>query len=213
MTGYELFDRLEDSEQSTVTAVHWLARSYESLEEWRRTGKEIFFSVNGESDVARNRLASLIRRYFVDTPLSAEDVTRWKPGSTETETIRVSPPKISASNSAYVDWGYLADYVLLSCAAISEELEDENQKRNMEYRQSLESHNIRSAVFEARTIIREKANLNDVEVLEKLKKIYEKASAAHVKEARKQERNGDRYTPPKPPRESPQMNRYVPLYF
>ncbi len=213
MSDYALLDRLEASEQSTVTAVQWLARSYESMEHWKRTGKEVFFSLNGESDVARNRLASIIRKYFVDTPPGAEDVNRWRRDSTETETIRVVPPKISASNSAYVDWGYLADYVLLACAAISEELEDENQKRTTEYRQSLESHNIRLAVFDARMILRENPNLNDDDVLTQLKTKHEKAAAAHVKEARKLERNNVRYAPPKAPRESPAMNRYVPLYF
>lgn len=208
-----LLDVLETSEQSTSTAIEWLARSYESMEKWKRTGKELFFSLNGQSDVARNRLASVIRKYFVETPPVAEDVRRWKRDSTELETIRVTPPKISASNSAYVDWGYLADYVLLACAAVSEELEEENQKRASEYRQSLESYNIRLAVYDARTIIREKKDLNDTDVLTQLQTKHEKAAAAHVKEARKLERNDIRYAPPKSPKESPEMSRYVPLYF
>ena len=193
MSDYALLDRLEASEQSTVTAVQWLARSYESMEHWKRTGKEVFFSLNGESDVARNRLASIIRKYFVDTPPGAEDVNRWRRDSTETETIRVVPSDdFRLQNSAYVDWGYLADYVLLAFAAISEELEDENQKRTTEYRQSLESHNIRLAVFDARMILRENPNLNDDDVLTQLKTKHEKAAAAHVKEARKLERNNVR---------------------
>lgn len=208
-----LLDGLDSPEQSTTTAIEWLARSYESMEQWKRTGKELFFSLNGQSDVARNRLASVIRKYFVETPPTAEDVRRWKRDSTEQETIRVTPPKISASNSAYVDWGYLADYVLLACAAVSEELEEENQKRALEYRQLLESYYIRLAVFDARTLIRTNPELNDDGVLTQLKMKHEKAALAHVKEARKLERNAVRYAPPKEPRESPEMNRYVPLYF
>ncbi len=208
-----LLDGLETPEQSTSTAMEWLARSYESMEQWKRTGKELFFSLNGQSDVARNRLAAVIRKYFVETPPNTEDVRRWKRDSTEQETIRVTPPKISASNSAYVDWGYLADYVLLACAAVSEELEEENQKRALEYRQLFDSYSIRLAVFDARTIIRTNAELNDDDALTQLKMKHEKAAAAHVKEARKLERNAVRYAPPKPPTESPEMNRYVPLYF
>ena len=183
------------------------------MEQWKHTGKELFFSLNGQSDVARNRLASVIRKYFVETPPVAEDVRRWKRDSTELETIRVVPPKISVSNSAYVDWGYLSDYVLLACAAVSEELEEENQKRASEYRQILESYNIRLAVFDARTIIRERTDLTDADVLAQLQTKHEKAAAAHVKEARKLERNEVRYASPKPPKDSPEMPRYMPLYF
>ena len=147
-----------------------------------------------------------------NTP-NAEDVRSWKLDSTEQETTHVTPPKISASNSAYVDWGYLADYVLLCCAAVSEELEEENQLRALEYRQLFESYCIRLAVFDARTIIRANPELNDDDVLTQLKTKHKKAAAAHVKEARKLERNAVRYVPPKAPRESPEMNRYVPLYF
>ena len=206
-------DGPEPSDQSTATAIEWLARSYKSMEQWKQAGKELFFSLNGQSDVARNRMASVIRKYFVDTPPVAEDVRRWNRDVTEVETVRVVPPKISASNSAYVDWGYLADYVLLACAASSEELEEENQKRASEYRQSLESYSIRLAVFDARTIIREQINVNDADVLSQLQTKHEKAAAAHIKEARKLERNEARYAPPKPPKESPAMPRYVALYF
>jgi hypothetical protein len=164
-------------------------------------------------DGPRNRLASVIRKYFVETPPVAEDIQRWKRDLTEQEMIRVTPPKISASNCAYIDWGYLADYVLLACAATSEELDEENQKRFVEYRQLLDSYNIRLAIFDARTIIRNSTCLNDDDVLAQLKAKYEYAAVAHVKEARRLERNGVRYAPPKPPRESPEMNRYCALYF
>ena len=207
------FDGLESPEQSTMTAIQWLARSNESMEQWKRTGKELFFSLNGHSDIARNRLASVIRKYFVETPPNAEDIRRWKRDSTEQETIRVTPPKITASHSAYIDWGYLADYVLLACAADNEELEEENQLRALEYRQSFESYCIRLAVFDARTIIRANPELNDNDVLTQLKMKHDKTAAAHVKEARKLERNAARYSPPKEPRISPEMSRYVPLYF
>ena len=204
---------LEHFEQSNSTAIEWLARSYESMEKWKRTGKELFFSVNGQSDVARNRFALIIRKHFVETPPVAEDVRRWKRDSAGLETVRVVPPKISASNSAYIDWCYLADYVLLACASISDDIEEENQKRASEYRQCLESYNIRLAVFDARSIIREGGDLDDANVLAHLQAKHENAAIAHVKEARKLERKKVLYAPPKPPKESPAMPRYVPLYF
>jgi hypothetical protein len=208
-----LLDVLEASDQSTLTALQWIARSYESMENWKRVGKELFFSLNGQSDVARNRLASMIRAYFVETPPSSEEVRRWNREGTQQETVRILPPRISASNSAFVDWGYVADYILLACAAISEELEVENQRRINEYRLALDSYNIRLAVHEARTIIREQPDLPDSDVLSNLQTINAKSALAHVKEARKLERIGVQYVPPKPPTESPEMPRYVPIHF
>lgn len=208
-----LFKGSESVEPSTSAALKWIARSYQSMEQWKLKGKELFFLLNGQSDATRNRLAAIIRKYFVETPPDTEELSRWKRDSTEQEIIRVDPPKISASNSVYVDWGYLADYVLLPCAAVSEELEAENQRRATEYRQAWESYMIRLAVFDARTILREKPALNDAALLAQLQTKHEKAAAAHVKEARRLERNGVQYAAPVPPVETPAMPRYMPLYF
>jgi hypothetical protein len=204
---------LSTNDLRPCTPLEWLTRSYKTLEYWKQEAKELFFSLNGQSDVARNRLAMMIRKHFVDTPPISEDVTRWKRDSTETETIRMTPPRISASNCAYIDWGYIADYMLLACAAVSEEIETENQKRSAEYLQSLESFNIRQAVFDARTILREQPNLNDDEVFAILKTMHPNAAVAHVKEAKKLERSAAHYVVPKPPNRSPELNLYVPLYF
>jgi len=208
-----LVDGFEASEHLTTAVMNWLARSYESMREWQRIGKEIFFSLNGQSDVARNRLASVIRKHFVETTLAPEEVRRWREGSNEQVVMKVSPPKISASNSAFVDWGYVADYILLACAAVSADLEEENQRRVDEFRQVVESYEIRVAVFEARMIIRQNRDLTDDEVVKRLKEGNRKAALAHVKEARRAERNGVRFTPPKPPAASSPMPRYTPYYF
>ena len=58
---------------------------------------KVFLSVNGDSNVARNRMASQVRKFFEDTNLEPEDVQRWKKGVDEIETVRVVPPKISGS--------------------------------------------------------------------------------------------------------------------
>lgn len=207
------FDETDEVEPLTATAVAWIARSYESMEHWKRKGEELFLSLNGQSDVARNRLASILRKHFLESKLSAEEVTRWKARSVEKHTSRVTPPKVSASNSAYVDWCYIADYVLLGCASTSDAMETENQNRLSEYRQCLDSYNIRLAVYDARTIIRENKGIDDSEVLTRLQEKHDKAAAAHVKEARRLERNKCRYAPPQKPTESPGIPCYIPLYF
>ena len=148
-----VLEGLETSDQSTVTALEWFARTYESMEEWKGKAREVFYSTNGNSEVTRNRVAAMVRYYFVETLQKAEDVKRWKKGGKETDIIHVVPPKISASNSAYVDWGYIADYLLLACAALSDELDAENQLRDTEYRTAFDSYRIRTMVHDARSLM------------------------------------------------------------
>lgn len=208
-----LLDESENTDSSSASAMEWIARSYESMESWKKTGRELFFSVNGQSDVARNRLAGVIRKYFVDTRLEVENLQRWKNDSTERETVRIVPPKISASNSAYIDWALLADYVLLACSGVCEGLEEQNQIRATEFRQLLDSYNIRLAVYDARSIIRENPGISEEAVLAKLKLKHEKAAAAHVKEASRLERTNARHAAPSPPIEPPPMPSYISRYF
>ena len=208
-----VLEGLETSDQSSITALEWFARSYESMEEWKKKAREVFYSTNGNSDVTRNRVAAMVRFYFVETPPKAEDVKRWKTGGKEIETIHVVPPKISASNSAYVDWGYVADYLLLACAALSDELDAENQLRDTEYRTAFDSYRIRTMVHDARTLMREISNATETELLKLLTAKHDKAALAHIKEAKRLERGDVRYAPPKAPTPSTPMPRYVPLYF
>jgi len=60
-TNQRIIDGLDTQDQSTTTAIEWLTRSYESMEHWKRHGREIFFSLNGQSDAARNRSIRLYR--------------------------------------------------------------------------------------------------------------------------------------------------------
>ena len=208
-----VLEGLESSDQSTVNALEWLARNYESMEEWKGKAREVFFSMNGNSEVTRNRVAAMVRFYFVETPPKPEDVKRWKRGGEETETIHVVPPKISASNSAYVDWGYVADYLLLACAALSDELDAENQLRDTEYRTVFDSYKIRTMVHDARTLMRETPSATETELLGLLTEKHDRAALAHIKEAKRLERGNVRYAPPKAPTPSTPMPRYVALYF
>jgi hypothetical protein len=209
----QLLFELETSDQSTATALEWIARSYESLEEWKKKAREVFYCMNGNSEVTRNRVAAIVRFYFVETPPKAEYVKRWKQGGKEIETIHVVPPKIGASNSAYVDWGQVADYLLLPCAALSEELATENQLRETEYRTVFDSFKIRMMVHDARTLMRETPNASESDLLALLSAKHDKAALAHIKEAKRLERANVRYAPPKAPKPSTPMPRYVPLYF
>jgi len=183
------------------------------MEEWKDKAREVFYSLNGNSEVARNRVAAMVRFYFVETPPKAEDVKRWKQGGKEMETIHVVPPKISASNSAYVDWCYVADYLLLVCAALSEKLDEENQLRETEYRTAFDSFKIRTMVHDARSLLRETPDAPETELLGALKAKHAKAALAHIKEAKSLERGEVRFAPPKAPTPSTPMPRYVPLYF
>ena len=206
-------DGIEASDPSSISAADWIARSYESMEEWKKRAREVFFSVNGDSHIARNRVAAIVRTYFVETPPQAEDVKRWKKGVAEIETIRVSPPKISASNSAYIDWLCVADLLLLGCGSTGDRLDEENQKRENEFRLVHDSYRIRKTVYDARTELRKNPNAAESELLRSLTEKHPKAALAHIKEAKKLERSNVRHTPPKEPVPSSPMPRFKPIYF
>jgi hypothetical protein len=209
----DLFDSSDTKESRTNNLLKWICRSYESTEHWKHKAKEMFFSLNGESDVSRNRFAAVLRGYLTENPPSDEVVELWDKDFKQIESVNVRGPKITASNSAYVDWCYIADYLLLGCAALSEDFEQENQKRLDEYRMLLDSFEIRLSVYDAFELIKNHSELKDDEVLIKLKVKHKDAALAHVKEARRCWRDNVDYKCPKPPRQSPPLARYLPLYF
>lgn len=195
---------------SSVTAIEWLLRSYETSAEWKATATDVYFSVNGDSNVARNRVAGIVRSYFVETPLIPENVRRW--GKSDIETVQVSPPNISDSNATYVDWVYIADFLLLHCSTVTEELEEENQRRETEFQNALRSYKLRLAVVDAREAVRRDAQASEKEILETLKILHPEASLATIKEARKLEKFNVVTPQPREPQPSPLL-RYKPLYF
>lgn len=183
------------------------------MEEWKNRGKDVFFAANGDSDLARNRVAAFLRAYFLQLPNSPETVSRWAQGFQGTETVELTPPKVTASNSAYVDWLYIADYVLLACASQSERLEAENQLRETEFQSVMNSYNLRLVVHEARQMMKADPAATDDGILQVLKATQPNASLANVKEARKLEKSNARFNPPVMPLPAKPMQRYTALYF
>jgi hypothetical protein len=211
--GRSLFDEHEVSQEQASSVLEWLARSYESLEQWKRDAKDIFYSLNGQSEAARNRLAMKLRDYFMNTMPSAEDVRRWNRDHTVIETVRVPPPKLPTARLAYIDWCYLADHILLSCAVEDDSFREENQRRVNESRATAESYDILCAIFEARKIIQADRELKNEQILKVLKNGAAYATEAHVKEARRQERDGEALVQPRLPPASIPLPKYKPLYY
>lgn len=200
-------DRLSDS------VLEWLGRTYETMEEWKAKARDVFFSSNGDSNLSRNRVASIVRAHFLESPPKPEDVERWKAGFDEIETVHITPPNVSASNSAYVDWLYIADYLLLACASPTEQLDAENQRRETEFQNVLGSYNIRLIVYDAREKLRHDPTLTDNDVLAAVQKKHPKASMANIKEARRLEKANVFHDAPKEPIRAEPMPRYTALYF
>lgn len=201
----------ESAKDSSV--IGWIARTYESMDEWKKKARTVFYASNGDSNLARNRVASIIRSYFMETALTAETVKRWKPGIKEPVPEIVLPPKISASSSAYIDWLCAADYVLLSCASLSEMLAAENQRRETEYQSVLGSYELRMVVYKARLEMKKSPDSSDEMVLSALKLECPDATMANVKEARRLEKSGRKNEIPKKPECANPMPRYVSIYF
>ncbi len=194
------------------TPIEWIARSYESSEQWKKQAREVFLSVNGECNVARNRVAAMVRDYFIGLPSEPEAVRRWKKGSDDIETIIMQPPKISASNAAYFDWVMIADFLLLACAASNDDL-PENQTRDNEYRAVLESFRIRNIVFIARKELAAKPEVLDDDLLASLRPAHPTAALAHIKEARRLERSAIPNSQPLEPLPPSHVPLFTPIYF
>ena len=142
----------------------------------------------------------------------AEAVRRWKKGCNEIETISMRPPKVSESNAAYFDWVNIADFLLLGCNSLIEDL-PENQTRDKEYRDVLESFRIRNIVFGARKELVAKPKASDDNLLESLRSVHPTVALAHVKAARKLEQDCAPNVQPLEPLPPSHIRRFVPIYF
>lgn len=199
--------------QCDSSIIGWLARSYETMEEWKSKARSVFYSSNGDSNLARNRVAGLIRAHFLEASLTTETIKRWKPGINEPVPEQVVPPKVTASNSAYIDWLCAADYILLACASLSESLAAENQKRESEFQNVLGSYELRLVVHKARLEMLESPTAIDEDLLSTIRLTHPDATMANVKEARRLEKLGRKNEMPKKPIAAAPMPRYVSLYF
>lgn len=195
----------------SVSPVEWLLRSYDSFVEWKSRARAEYVALNGDSHAARNRVAWIVRNYFTETQLTQEEVGRWK--DSEIVTIRMLPPNITDSNATYVDWSYIADVLLLHCAAQHEDIDKENQRRETEYLRASNSYKLRLAAEEAQEAIRRSPQASDDAILESLTKLHPDASVATIKEARRREKAKTILPKVMQPQRSQSIAPFVPLYF
>ena len=125
----------------------------------------------------------------------------------------MAPPKVSASNAAYVDWLFVADYLLLACASPSEQLEAENERRETEFQNVWSSYSIRLIVHAAREEMRQTPGLTDQDCLAAIQSRHEKVSMANIKEARRLEKMRSALEPPRSPTRAEPMRPYCSLFF
>ncbi len=205
----------DDAPGASATPIQWLLRSYETSVEWKAKAKDVFFSVNGDSNLARNRVAGIVRNYFIENKnrLEPEDIGRWKDGENVVEKVRVVPPKISESNSTYVDWVYIADFLLLPFISPQDELDAENQRRETEFDNAMRSYKKRLTVEDARESIRRDSLSTDAAILESLKSRHPDASLAAIKVARKLEKENVLEPKAREPMKPAPMPPFKPLYF
>jgi len=199
----------------------WLMRCYETQETWKKKARKVFMDFNGESVLSRIRVAAMVRKYFLEERPQAEEVDRWNEFYEQIEKVHVEPPGISGSNAGYVDWLYVADYLLLACAGITDEITEEHQLRETEYQQSWSSYQLRLAVYAARTLIKEHPQMDDDGIKklldERIKELLndprKKASNANVEEARRLDAAGLPHVEPMQPERPKPMPRYKSIYF
>lgn len=201
------------SDRFSAEVLEWLMRSYKTQERWKNLARRVFFLSNGDSVLSRNRVAAKVRMHFVEGKPKEEDVEVWEDTYEGTKETRVKPPAVSASNAGYVDWLFIADYLLLPCASPIDQYVEENQRRESEFQQLFSSYQIRLHVHEARRLIQEQPSAEGDEILDSLKKEFDKASLANVKEARRLETlNAPGHKPPEP--QKPHLlPLYTPVYF
>ncbi len=208
---------LEDAADKPVeyTASEWLGRSYKQAEAWKAKARAVFLEVCGDSQAARNRLAAQIREYFLTGGAKTEKLEVWRQGVDKPVVITAVPPKITASNASYHDFERYADY-LLQCCAVADVIADENLARDAEYQQLAKSYAVRANVYIAFKYLQQNSSATDEQLLEAIvaDKDFEseKPALAHVKEARKAAKAGQKMTRPREPQRA-QLARFESKYY
>ena len=82
----------------------WITKDYETWEYYKNVGKELYLVSNGDSVLARYRLADVMRRSMSKLQPGPVKFEAWNSDCTEIITIEMNPAEISTSNEAYVDW-------------------------------------------------------------------------------------------------------------
>lgn len=191
------------------SVVGWLTRTYDIYQDWLKKAREIYFHSNGDSELARQLAAILVRSYFLEEKLTVEVVKTWS--GQEQVDRKVAPPKVTASNASYFDWLRAADYLLLPCASVTDELQEENQRRENAYQVLFGSFTLRTQVNTARAIIRENSDLDDAAILDLVQQKYPAASLANVKDAKRLEAKREPMQVPVEPKRLPEMPIYKSL--
>ncbi len=210
------FDSVKTND--TATILGWLSRSFKVAEQWKQQGIEVYEEVGGDSDAARNRLASILRKYFVESKPTDEVVENWNNDRTAVEEFKVIAPKVTSSSAVHHDWAFYADYLLLGCAS-SDRWNAINQVREAEYLSLAMSHKIRTNVFNAVNLLTENPKLTDEQVKASLIQMNgdsedesDKPAIAHVKEARRQIKSGTKIARPVKPVRAP-LKPFESRYF
>ena len=216
------FDCPAESDAQPVTPLNWIIRTYQSRMEWQSKALEIFLSVNGDSNVARNRVAANVRKFFEENELLPEDIQRWKKEANETESVRVIPPKPTDCRTPYIDWLHIADSLLMSGCAAGDAIEKEQQIRDTEFQNADRSYRKRLLVEEVRARLRSEPTLTNERLLEYLKDNFKEIFKSDemikgldkiIFKKRKMEKSGVRTPTPKAPIRPEPIPRYTTLYF
>ena len=207
------FETAAASDRLSNRVLQWLARSYETLLEWRQLATAAYIAANGDHALARNRVAFDVRAHFLEGDLLPADLEKWRPGFDDLQNFRMDPPKVSPSNAAYVDWIRIADYLLLSAASPIDIIDRANQQRETEYQSAISSYRIRRIVFETAATLRSDPELPDERLLSRIQKDHPDASMANIKEGRRVAKDGHPITAPKEPGAASAIGPYRPLYF
>ena len=201
----------------TSAVCHWVKRSYEASKKWEQLAVDVYREAEGDSCLARTILASSLRAYFVDGKPQAETIRRWKEGCDGQEELNIKPPKVGESNASYVDWLYVADYLLLPCSSLRDDFDELNTVRKSQYRALFQSFQLRSYVVKAIEILEERSRLSDEEIVDLLKSESGdddvKPSLATVKEAKRWTRADEKPRKIEAPVEPAYLGLYEPLYF
>ena len=187
----------------TISICHWLKRSYETKQVWEKVSVDIYISAQGIPVLARTELAGQLRSHFKNEDLATETLKLWNKSHTTIVNVEVIPPKINDSNAAYIDWLYVADYLLICCGTPRAEFDDINTTRRAQYRSVLQSYFLRKFVIDAIDILRSDPARLDIEIVKQLKiqagENEIQPSLVTVKEAKRWLRAGVTPTEPKKP--------------
>jgi len=210
-------DSLDSMTNRTEAVCHWLKRSYEISQEWNKVAMEIYLQSQGDSVLARTVMASRVRSHFITDKPQTETIRRWNKGHTEIEDVTITPPKVIESNAAYIDWFYVADYLLLCCGTTRDEFDDVNTVRRAQFRSLLQSYLLRSYVIEAIELMEQDSSLSNDQIVEQLKMKAKneesQPSLATVKEAKRWMRAAEMPTNVIRPEAPAEVELYQSLYF